>query len=123
MAGPRGKSRARVMTQQSFGRRSGGAPPPAMRKFSRPTLGAAPLVGRAQDAPARIDSVDEELKAWKKSRGPSRHVKLLALAASLSFGIASFALPETVNDWLQYPLYALSAASLYVGFRHKRQRR
>jgi hypothetical protein len=41
--------------------------------------------------------------------------------ASLCFGIASFVLPDTVNDGVQWLLYALAAASLYGGVakRHK----
>lgn len=73
-------------------------------------------------APARAipkDVVADELKAWKKSRGPSPYLKPLALMASLSFGVASVVLPAAINDWVQYPLYALSAASLYAGFRRK----
>ena len=63
------------------------------------------------------------LKAWKKSRGPSPYLKPLALMASLSFGVASVALPAVINHWVQYPLYALSAASLYAGFRRKHMAR
>jgi hypothetical protein len=85
-----------------------------MTKFSRP--GAA--LARVEAAP--MDSVADELKTWKKSRGPSPYLKPLALTASLCFGIASLALPAAVNDWVQYPLYALSAASLYAGFRRRR---
>ena len=104
------------MSAANFGRRAAAkpAPLPAMTKFSRP--GAAPV--RAQKPPS--DPVADELKAWKKSRGPSPYLKPLALAASLCFGVASLALPATVNDWVEYPLYALSAASLYAGFRRKR---
>jgi hypothetical protein len=39
--------------------------------------------------------------------------------ASMSFGIAAFVLPESVNDAVQWPLYALSAASLYAWFRRR----
>jgi hypothetical protein len=85
-----------------------------VNKFSRPRNSPVPA------ATVQPDPVDNELKAWKKTRGPSRHLKLLALTASLCFGIASFALPAAVNDWMQYPLYALSAASLYLGFRRGR---
>ena len=83
-----------------------------MTKFSRPAAVSA------RGAPS--DPVADELRAWKKSRGPSPYLKPLALAASLCFGVASLALPAAVNDWVQYPLYALSAASLYAGFRRKR---
>jgi hypothetical protein len=102
---------------QTFGRRTqSSAPkahPPVPVKFSRP---AAPA---AIPDPA-VPSVEDELREWKKSRGRNFPIKPLALMASLCFGIASIALPKELNDEVQYPLYALSAASLYVGFRSKR---
>jgi hypothetical protein len=103
------------MNQQPFGHRSPAKAPsrpplPAMTKFSRPAAAPSP----AEPAEA---SVDDEIREWKKGRGFHFPLKLLALVASISFGVASFALPEGVNNWLQYPLYALSALSLYLGFR------
>jgi hypothetical protein len=86
---------------------------PVMRKTIRP---AAPVSA----PPAATLSVDDEIRQWKKSRGLSRHLRPVALTASLCFGIASLVLPKTVNDEVQYPLYALSAASLYAGLRRKR---
>jgi hypothetical protein len=43
----------------------------------------------------------------------------LSLLATVFFGVASFALLDSVNDIFQWPLYALGAASLYVGFRRR----
>ncbi len=107
---------------QSFGRRVPGIsskpPLPAMTKIMRPAPAAAQP---ALKTDAATLSVDEELRQWKKSRRYSFPVRPLALMASLSFGIASFVLPAEINDQVQYPLYALSAASLYVGVRRKRQ--
>jgi hypothetical protein len=107
------------MTQTSFGRRATAkasqAPPPLMVKFARPGA-TAPL---AKPMP---DSVDDELKQWKKARGFTFPLKPIALMASLCFGIGSFALPANVNDWAQWPLYALSAASLYLGFHRRKPR-
>lgn len=40
----------------------------------------------------------------------------LALMASLCFGIASFVLPESISDELDWLLYSLMAISAYVGF-------
>jgi hypothetical protein len=40
--------------------------------------------------------------------------------ASSCFGIAYFALPDTVNDAVQWLLFALMAASLYAGFSRRR---
>jgi hypothetical protein len=105
------------MTQTGFGRRPAAkapqAPPPMLSKFARP----AETPPRARLAAA---SVDDELKEWKKARGFTFPLKPIALMASLCFGIGSFALPANITDWAQYPLYALSAASLYVGF-HRRK--
>jgi hypothetical protein len=46
----------------------------------------------------------------------------LSLVASLCFGIASFALPDSVNDNVQWLLYALMAASAYAGFSKRRKK-
>jgi hypothetical protein len=109
---------------QSFGRRAQTpAPktlPPLPAKFSRP--GAPPVKAEVKTEPV-APSVDAELREWKKSRRRSFPIKPLALMASLCFGIGSFALPKEINDEVQWPLYALSAASLYVGFRRKRESR
>jgi hypothetical protein len=105
------------MAQTSFGRRAAAkppqAPPPVMTKFTR----QGDIPPRAQPA---TDMVDDELRQWKKARGFTFPLKPIALMASLCFGIGSFVLPAEVNDWAQWPLYALSAASLYVGF-HRRK--
>jgi len=107
---------------QSFGRRAQTpapkALPPLPAKFSRP--GAPPAKAEIETA---APSVDAELREWKKTRGRSFPIKPLALMASLCFGIGSFALPKEINDEVQWPLYALSAASLYVVFRRKRENR
>jgi hypothetical protein len=68
-------------------------------------------------------SVEDELREWKRTRNrgflmPWRQVSLMA---GLSFGIASFVLPDSVNGVVQWPLYALSAASFYAGFRKLRK--
>jgi hypothetical protein len=67
-------------------------------------------------------SVDDEIAAWKAARGsvipfPWRQ---LSLMAGFCFGIASFVLPDTVNDVVQWPLYALTAISLYAGLRKRK---
>ena len=104
------------MTGRNFGRRTNSAsapvPMPVPAKFFR--------AGSSQSRAAPAVSVEDELKAWKRARGFSLALKPVALMASLCFGVASFALPAWLNEWLQYPLYALSAASLYMGFRRKR---
>ncbi len=115
------------MSQRSFGRRSNPlaqraqAPSDAPPAFQR-KIGAFDESVVEQPAPAVVDSddrppsVDEELEAWKKSRKgftfPWRQVSLMA---SLCFGGASFVLPASVNQNVDYALYALAGMSLYVG--------
>jgi hypothetical protein len=86
-------------------------------KVTRQAVPVQPAMNAEPAAP----SVDEELRQWKKSRRYAFPIRPLALMASLSFGIASLVLPSEINDQVQYPLYALSAASLYAGLRRKRQ--
>ena len=71
---------------------------------------------------ATSDSVDDEIEAWKAARGPVIPFpwRQLSLMAGLCFGIASFVLPDTVNDAMQWPLYALTAISLYAGLRKRK---
>ncbi|HUW80079.1 MAG TPA: hypothetical protein VMV54_04180 [Acidocella sp.] len=71
-------------------------------------------------APAEID---EELLAWKQTRKRQIPWGPLSLMASLSFGIASFELPDSVNGVVNLWLYALSAMSLWVWFAKRRDRR
>ena len=110
---------------QSFGRRTQNqlpkAAPPLVMKFARPGATTVKSESQPETFAPSVDSVDEELRAWKKSRSSAFPVKLLALTGSVSFGIASVALPKEINDAMQYPLYGLSALSLYLGFRGKRR--
>ncbi len=68
-------------------------------------------------------SLDDDLRQWKLTRKQNFGFpwRSLSLMATLCFGIASFVLPDSVNDNVQWLLYALAAASLYVGFRRRRQ--
>ena len=43
--------------------------------------------------------------------------------ASICFGIASFVLPDSVNNVVQWPLYALMGASFYAGMRMRRKKK
>jgi hypothetical protein len=65
--------------------------------------------------------IDDEFRDWKKAR--KRHSGLpwrqLALMASVSFGIASLVLPDSVSDELDWVLYALMAASAYAGLSRR----
>ncbi len=65
--------------------------------------------------------IDDEFREWKKAR--KRHSGLpwrqLALMASVSFGIASLVLPDSVSDTLDWVLYGLMAASAYAGLQRR----
>jgi hypothetical protein len=71
-----------------------------------------------------LPSVDQELEEWRRTRkhGFRMPWRQLSLVASLCFGIASFALPDSVNDNVQWLLYALMAASAYAGFSKRRKK-
>ncbi len=66
---------------------------------------------------------DDELQAWRAQRKERFQIpwKPLSLMATLCFGIASFVLPDSVNDAVQWLLYALMGASLYAGFGRRRK--
>jgi hypothetical protein len=129
------------MAQSSFGRRTAAAPSPQPAKArlggsggaidglfggrsaspdpssaslasalippSRPIL--ASLEAGAQASPEEL-----ELAAWKAARGFRMPWKQMSLIASLSFGIATFVLPDDIGDWVNWALYALSGASFIV---------
>jgi hypothetical protein len=116
-----------------FGRR--GNPPPSSGRSMRTTETVAqatsvPSAGPSIERPVRLSeksdfpSIDDELREWKLARKRNFEIpwRPLSLMATLCFGIASFALPDSVNDNVQWLLYALAAASLYAGFRRRRRR-
>jgi hypothetical protein len=82
-----------------------------------------PSIQRPARLPEKSDfaSLDDELREWKLARQRNFEIpwRPLSIMATLCFGIASFALPDSVNDNVQWLLYALMAASLYAGFRKR----
>lgn len=105
---------------QAFGRRPS-APP---RSYTQPRVSPAPAdnVAAPQSMAAAIPaplpeslSVDEELRQWKAQRGYKIPWRQLSFMASLCFGIASFELPDSVNDEVNWLLYGLMAISFCVG--------
>jgi hypothetical protein len=121
-----------MVNHRSFGRR--GNPPPSSGRSIRTTetVAQATMVqstGPSIEQPVRLSekgefpSLDDELRQWKLARKRNFEIpwRPLSLMATLCFGIASFALPDSVNDNVQWLLYALAAASLYAGFRKRRR--
>jgi len=122
-----------MVNHVSFGRRVDPRDPPAHSMGANETAaqatrvastgpsfeGFVPLSGKTE-----FPSLDDDLQQWKLASKqnfefPWRSTSLMAM---LCFGIASFVLPDSVNDSVQWLLYALAAASLYVGFRKRHQR-
>ena len=108
--------------RRAFGRRP--VLQPAVIPAASPPPAAEPIQSALFEPDLALPSVEDEIAAWKAARGsvvpfPWRQ---LSLIAGLCFGIASFVLPAALNDALQWPLYALTAASLYVGLNKRKTR-
>jgi hypothetical protein len=121
-----------MVNQRSFGRRGNLPPSPGRSMGTTETVAQATGVqptGASIEQPVRFleksefDSLDDELRQWKLARKRNFEIpwRPLSLMATLCFGIASFVLPDSVNDDVQWLLYALAAASLYAGFRKRRR--
>jgi hypothetical protein len=121
-----------MATRQAFGRRIGAQPQtaPMSARVEPIAPSVAALFGgtpveHAAPAAAQTESpsVDRELEEWTRARkqGFKMPWSQLSLMASLCFGIASFVLPDSVNDNVQWLLYALMAVSAYFGFKKRRQ--
>jgi len=109
-----------MATARTFGRRN--ASPPTLAH-------TAPQAYRPEaetlTVPTDWSSADAELDDWKRARKPVAFPFALPwrqvfLMAGLCFGVASFVLPDTVNDAVDWLLYALAAMSFYAGLRRKR---
>ena len=115
--------------RQPFGRRITPHLQPAapVRVESAALRVVAPAVVE-QPSPPPVEehapSVDQELLDWKQARGnqfkfPWRQVYLMA---SLCFGAASFVLPDSVNDNVDYLLWGLCAMSAYAWFSGRKKK-
>ena len=65
--------------------------------------------------------VDDDLRESKQAHKEQSKIpwRQLSLMASLCFGIASFVLPDSVNENLDWLLYGLMAVTLYTGLRRR----
>jgi len=110
------------MDRPAFGRRG------LVQSARSPVLVASPArQPRTEPAGVRLDappaeSVEEELRAWKEQRAFVIPWKQLSLMASICFGLATFVLPDSVGDVVDWLLYGLSAASFYFWFTGRRSR-
>lgn len=110
--------------RRTFGRRA------VLQAPDTPTVMRAsptPLVDRTLRGPDPASpappSVEDEIEAWKmERRGFTRFPwRQLSLMAGLSFGLASFVLPQSVNDAVAWPLYLLSGLGFWAGLRKRKR--
>jgi len=76
-------------------------------------------------APATdVLSVEDELREWKRNRTSGFQIpwRQISLMATLCFGIASFVLPDSTNEAVNWLLYALMAISFVAGISRRRKR-
>jgi hypothetical protein len=115
-----------MVNQRSFGRRVEQQPRFRQTKTEIETA-AKPAISKFTSSSTETTEPppDEELLEWTRAR--KRHYRIpwrqVSLMASLCFGIASFVLPDSLNDNVQWLLYALAAASLFAGFLKRRDTR
>ncbi|HEX3809486.1 MAG TPA: hypothetical protein VHW02_07265 [Rhizomicrobium sp.] len=112
-----------MANQRTFGRRpSTQTPVRPIGLAYRQTAPAQTLDEVRVSPPAHtvLPHIDIELDEWKNARDFRIPWRPLYLMASLCFGIASFALPSSINNNIDYLLYGLMAASFYAGVK-KRQ--
>lgn len=118
-----------MTSSRTFGRRGpfgiprqavaepGNLHPPGTRPPEATTL--------AQPATRSGPSVDDELRAWRQERHRQHAYRIpwrpLLLVASLSFFIASFVLPPSVNSTVDWLLDLLAAASSLAWFSGRRK--
>jgi hypothetical protein len=70
----------------------------------------------------KFTPVDDDLREWKRARKPNFRKALwrpLLLMSTLCFGIASLVLPDSVNDAVDWLLYAMTGVSLYSWIRSR----
>jgi hypothetical protein len=114
-----------VVNQRSFGRRVDQRPPVQHIKSAAQADDHRATAEPATPQTSTIDmtAADEDLLEWTKARKRSFRLpwRQILFTASVCFGIASTALPESVNDTAQWLLYALAAASFCGGLARRRQ--
>ncbi len=114
--------------QKTFGRRTTPQPLRVKPRRDAPALDVAPVF--AGTSAAELARLHKEIVSpsanneWREREQPAeRKFKVpwrqVALMASLCFGIASFVLPDTINDDLDWLLYGLMAISAYVGLSNR----
>jgi hypothetical protein len=126
-----------MANRQAFGRRinpqaanrpqPAAVPPPAQRAAApaviAPVEPALPMPDQPEDQ-AEDQTRDGALQDWKRARGSRFKMpwSQLSLMASLCFGIASFVLPDSVNDSVDWVLWGLAAISAYAWYTTRKKK-
>jgi hypothetical protein len=118
-----------MANQRPFGRRGDPQRQPACAMGARQAVAPGTRVGSAGgplDRPVwpaekpGFPTSDDDLREWKRARqGFAMPWRQLSLMATLCFGVASLVLPDSVNDNVEWLLYALAAVSFYAGIRKR----
>lgn len=116
-----------MVNQTTFGRRATPSQPVARATVVNDPVSPASKIGLSEQHASELlkhiasPPIDDEFREWKKAR--KRHSGLpwrqLALMASVSFGVASLVLPDSVSEKLDWLLYILMAASAYAGLSRR----
>jgi len=111
-----------VVNQRAFGRRAGQqVQKTANVAQARDRRPADEPSDTPPPSPMDAAAADEDLREWKRKRSVRLPWRQISLMAALCFGMASFVLPDAVNDDVQWLLYALAAASFCAGLARRRQ--
>jgi hypothetical protein len=122
-----------MANRQSFGRRAG---PQIPRKQAQGVPAMPAVLAQAAIVPAEIPAapafsldmepaadLGAELREWKAQRSFNIPWRQISLMASLCFGLASFVLPDSMSDYVNWLLYGLSAMSFYIWFSQRRTKK
>ena len=119
-----------MVNQTTFGRRTTASRPIARAMEASEPARSAGNHARSEQAAEQSSAllmhtasppIDDEFREWKKARKWHSGLpwRQLSLMASVSFGIASLVLPDSVSDTLDWVLYALMAATAYAGLQQR----
>jgi hypothetical protein len=111
------------MNRSPFGRRTGSQAPRKQARAKPVALNIQPFsldIESSSPPLADPELPDRDLQEWKEQRSYKIPWRQISLMGSLCFGIASFVLPDSVNDSVNWILYGLMAMSFYVWFSGRR---
>jgi hypothetical protein len=84
---------------------------------------AAASLSSSPSLAAPNQSLDDELREWKRGRKQGDRIpwRQISLIAALCFGVASFVLPDSVNETVEWLLYVIAGAGVLGAFVRSRK--